>query len=93
MANGGEIVVGLHLRAAHCARSSALARQQSPSPPRASGGGADAPVQDVVLPIVGGKGSVMHALREHLVDVQEGRIKWEGWGVSCACEEATVAGA
>jgi branched-chain amino acid aminotransferase len=58
-------------------------------------GGADAPVQDVVLPVVGGKGSVAHALWERLVDIQEGRVEWEGWGVPCACEceEASVAGA
>ncbi|KAI0288885.1 branched-chain amino acid aminotransferase II [Russula brevipes] len=55
-------------------------------------GGADAPVQDVVLPVVGGTGSIAHALWERLVDIQEGRVEWEGWGVPCACEEA-VAGA
>ena len=38
-------------------------------------------VQDIVLPVVGGKGSVAHALWERLVDIQEGRIEWEGWGV------------
>jgi hypothetical protein len=60
--NGGEIVVGLHLHVAHCARSSASARQWSSSPPHASGGGTDTPVQDVMLPVVGGKGSVVHML-------------------------------
>ncbi|KAI0288889.1 aminotransferase [Russula brevipes] len=46
---------------------------------------------DVVLPVVGGTGSVAHALWERLVDIQEGRFDWEGWGVPCACEEASVA--
>jgi hypothetical protein len=54
--------------------------------------GVDAPVQDVMLP-VSGKGSVAHALWERLVDIQEGRAEWEGWGVPCACEEAPVASA
>jgi branched-chain amino acid aminotransferase len=40
-------------------------------------------VQDIVLPVVGGEGSVAHALWERLVDIQEGRVEWEGWGVPC----------
>jgi branched-chain amino acid aminotransferase len=40
-------------------------------------------VEDIVLPVVGGEGSVAHALWERLVDIQEGRIEWEGWGVPC----------
>ena len=42
-------------------------------------------VQDIVLPVVGGEGSVAHALWERLVDIQEGRVEWEGWGVPCHC--------
>jgi len=41
-------------------------------------------VQGIVLPIVGGEDSILHALWEHFVDVQEGRVEWEGWGVPCA---------
>ena len=47
-----------------------------------------ADVEDIVLPIVGGEGSVAQALWERLVDIQEGRVEWEGWGVPC--EEAAV---
>jgi branched-chain amino acid aminotransferase len=50
---------------------------------RRGGGSADAEVQDIVLPVVGGEGSLAHALWERLVDIQEGRIEWEGWGVPC----------
>jgi len=46
-------------------------------------------VQDIVLPVVGGEGSVAHALWERLVDIQEGRVEWEGWGVPC--DEAPLA--
>jgi len=41
-------------------------------------------VQGIVLPVVGGEDGIPHALWEHFVDVQEGRVKWEGWGVPCA---------
>ena len=41
-------------------------------------------MQGIVLPIVGGEDSILHALWEHFVDVQEGRVEWEGWGVPCA---------
>jgi len=41
-------------------------------------------VQGIVLPVVGGEDSILHALWECFVDVQEGRIEWEGWGVLCA---------
>jgi len=41
-------------------------------------------VQGIVLPVVGGEDSILHALWERFVDVQEGRIEWEGWGVPCA---------
>ena len=44
-------------------------------------------VEDIVLPIVGGEGSVAHALWERLVDIQEGRVEWEGWSVPCFCED------
>ena len=47
----------------------------------AAGAGA---VQDIVLPVVGGEDSVAHALWERLVDIQEGRVEWDGWGVPCA---------
>jgi len=40
-------------------------------------------VEDIVLPVVGGEGSVAQALWERLVDIQEGRVEWEGWGVPC----------
>ena len=46
--------------------------------------GAEEAVQDIVLPVVGGEGSVAQALWERLVDIQEGRVEWEGWGVPCA---------
>jgi branched-chain amino acid aminotransferase len=42
-----------------------------------------AEVQDIVLPVVGGEGSLAHALWERLVDIQEGRVEWEGWSVPC----------
>jgi branched-chain amino acid aminotransferase len=45
-------------------------------------------VQDIVLPVVGGEGSVAHALWERLVDIQEGNVEWEGWGVPCHCAVA-----
>ena len=49
----------------------------------AEAGEAKAAVQDIVLPVVGGDDSVAHALWERLVDIQEGRIEWDGWGVRC----------
>jgi branched-chain amino acid aminotransferase len=48
-----------------------------------------AEVEDIVLPVVGGEGSIAQALWERLVDIQEGRVEWEGWGVPCECEEAS----
>jgi len=52
---------------------------------RVGGDGADAEmrIQDIVLPVVGGEGSLAQALWERLVDIQEGRVEWEGWGVPC----------
>jgi branched-chain amino acid aminotransferase len=50
-----------------------------------------ADVEDIVLPVVGGEGSIAQALWERLVDIQEGRVEWEGWGVPCECEEASLA--
>ena len=41
-------------------------------------------VQGIVLPVFGGEDSIPHALWERFVDVQEGRVEWEGWGVPCA---------
>jgi len=40
-------------------------------------------VQGIVLPIVGGEDGIPHALWERFVDVQEGCIEWEGWGMPC----------
>ena len=45
-------------------------------------------IQDIVLPVVGGEGSLAHVLWERLVDIQEGRVEWEGWGV--LCDDATA---
>ena len=45
--------------------------------------GAEAEVQDIVLPVVGEEGSLAHALWERLVDIQEGRVDWEGCGALC----------
>ena len=59
---------------------------------RRAGGSADSAeteVLDIVLPVVGGEGSLAHALWERLVDIQEGRIEWEGWGVPCDVAVAT----
>jgi len=36
-------------------------------------------VHDIVLTVVGGEDSTPHVLWERLVDIQEGRVKWEGW--------------
>ena len=53
------------------------------------GDGADASastemnIQDIVLPVVGEEGSLAQALWERLVDIQEGRVEWEGWSVPC----------
>jgi len=41
-------------------------------------------VQGIMLPVVGGEDSIPHTLWKHFVDVQEGCVKWEGWGVPCA---------
>ena len=41
-------------------------------------------VQDIILTIVGGEDSTPHVLWEWLMDIQEGCIKWEGWGILCA---------
>jgi hypothetical protein len=59
-----------------------LPPQRTYTPPSASGGGAATQTRgcrkDVVVPVVGGKGSVAHALWERLVDIQQGRVEWEG---------------
>ena len=39
-------------------------------------------MQDVLLPVVGEEGSIAQTLWGWLVDIQEGRIEWEGWDVS-----------
>jgi branched-chain amino acid aminotransferase len=41
---------------------------------------------DLVLPVCDGKGGlgpVGSAIRERIVDVQEGREEWDGWSVAC----------
>jgi len=38
-------------------------------------------VQGIILPIVGREDGILHVLWECFVDVQEGHIKWEGWGM------------
>jgi branched-chain amino acid aminotransferase len=48
-----------------------------------------ADVEDIKLPVVGGEGSVARALWERLVDIQEGRVEWEGWSVPC--DDASLA--
>ena len=40
-------------------------------------------VQDTMLPI-GGEDSTLHMLWEQLVVIQEGCVKWKGWGIPCA---------
>ncbi|KAI0297532.1 branched-chain amino acid aminotransferase II [Multifurca ochricompacta] len=44
-------------------------------------------VEDIRLPVVGGQGSLAQALWERLVDIQEGRVEWEGWGVTCTASD------
>lgn len=51
--------------------------------------GTEAEVVDIVLPPVGGPGSVAQAIRERLVDIQEGSVEWEGWGVPCRASDAS----
>jgi len=41
-------------------------------------------VQGIMLPVVGGEDSILHTLWKCFVDVQEGQVKWEGWGMPCA---------
>ena len=54
----------------------------------------DVQLEDILLPVVGGGGgqggqqvqgcwSLAQALWERLVDIQEGRVEWEGWSVPC----------
>ena len=45
-------------------------------------------VVDIVLPSAGGSGSLAQALWQRLVDIQEGRVEWEGWGVPCGASDA-----
>ena len=44
---------------------------------------ADTEIVDIVLPEAGGHGSLGYALKQRLADIQEGRVEWEGWGISC----------
>jgi len=39
--------------------------------------------KDIVLPEAG-LGSVGTALRKKILDIQEGRAMWKGWGVVCS---------
>ncbi|KAI9452412.1 branched-chain amino acid aminotransferase II [Lactarius psammicola] len=48
----------------------------------------EAEVVDIVLPAAGEPGSLAQALWQRLVDIQEGRVEWEGWGVSCGASDA-----
>ena len=43
--------------------------------------GTETEVVEIVLPPAGGPGSLAQVLWERLVDIQEGRVEWEGWGV------------
>jgi branched-chain amino acid aminotransferase len=48
----------------------------------------EAEVVDFALPPAGGPESLAQALWERLVDIQEGRVEWEGWGVPCGASGA-----
>ena len=50
--------------------------------------GGEMEVVDIVLPSVSGSGSLAQALWQRLVDIQEGRVEWEGWGVPCGASDA-----
>ncbi|KAN0138843.1 branched-chain amino acid aminotransferase II [Lactarius tabidus] len=50
--------------------------------------GREMEVVEIVLPSAGGSGSLAQALWQRLVDIQEGRIEWEGWGVPCGTSDA-----
>lgn len=50
--------------------------------------GTEMEVVDIVLPLAGGSGSLAQALWQRLVDIQEGRVEWEGWGVPCGASDA-----
>ncbi|KAJ3822693.1 aminotransferase [Lentinula raphanica] len=42
------------------------------------------PARDLVLPAYeGGLGPVSRAVRQMIIDIQEGRVEWEGWCVRC----------
>jgi branched-chain amino acid aminotransferase len=43
----------------------------------------DSHLQDILLPVVSEGGSLAQALWERLVDIQEGRVEWQGWSVPC----------
>ncbi|KAN0138703.1 branched-chain amino acid aminotransferase II [Lactarius tabidus] len=59
---------------------------QRPRPGENSG--AEMEVVDIVLPSAGRSGSLAQALWQRLVDIQEGRVEWEGWGVPCGASDA-----
>jgi branched-chain amino acid aminotransferase len=54
------------------------------------GGAKDTEIVDIVLPDagLGGPGSLGHALKQRLTDIQEGRVEWEGWGIPCGESDA-----
>jgi branched-chain amino acid aminotransferase len=43
----------------------------------------DLHLQDILLPPVSEGSSLAQALWERLVDIQEGRVEWQGWSVPC----------
>ena len=59
---------------------------QRASPGANAGTGTE--VVDIVLPPVGGSGSLAQIIWQRLVDIQEGRVEWEGWGISCGAYDA-----
>jgi branched-chain amino acid aminotransferase len=59
---------------------------QRPRPGANAGTGTE--VMDIVLPPEGGSGSLAQALWQRLVDIQEGRVEWEGWSVPCGAFDA-----
>ena len=54
--------------------------------PPGANAGAETELVDIVLPPAGGSGSLAQIIWQRLVDIQEGRVEWEGWGLSCASD-------
>ncbi|KAH9005723.1 branched-chain amino acid aminotransferase II [Lactarius hatsudake] len=57
-------------------------------PPPGAKDGSEPEVVDIVLPAAGEQGSLAQVLWKRLVDIQEGRVEWEGWGVTCGAFDA-----